>query len=168
MPGPAPRTQRVLWVFPADCALSETLVLRLSITELTAWTTREPLVNSESFRLAHTTVRGKKLEKGSEVLQCLSFSGEALVMSLIFTESKFVIPAVRRIGLTPLLSEIITIRPFRDVNKATSGECVQKTLPNGMRRLAHPWDRLEPVTTDRAIHVSLHFCAHSPEVTTHH
>jgi len=30
-----------------------------------------------------------------------------------------------------------------------------KALPNGVRRLAHSWDRLEPVTTDRAIHVSL-------------
>ena len=39
MPGPAPRAQRVQWVFPADCALPKTFVLWLSITELTAWIT---------------------------------------------------------------------------------------------------------------------------------
>jgi len=32
MPGPAPRAQRVQWVFPADRALPKTIVLRLSIT----------------------------------------------------------------------------------------------------------------------------------------
>jgi hypothetical protein len=48
--------------------------------------------------------------------------------------------------------------------RATSGECLQKALPNGKkRRLAHPCDRL-----DLGIHASLHFCRHSPEVATHH
>jgi len=52
---------------------------------------------------------------------------------------------------------IVQIRSER--NLSCLGENPRKALPTGMRRLAHPWNRLE-----RGVPAALHFRGLSPEV----